>query len=363
MKRRITTLPASYEARIEAELTQRERSLSAPRALAQDVLKLSDHYTQNPDAPSPWTQTWTQAASLAYYFPLNYARARAVALEAERLGFFSGLDTLVDFGSGMGSAILAFRDVLEEKARPVPKLFAMDASGEALGLGRALAGDGLKPAPLSTPPRDHEKLLVLASYVATELSELPPWWFEAEALAIIEPSTQDDGRRLMRLRDELIARGHSVWAPCTHRENCPLLHRSEKDWCHDRIHFEAPGPWWEALEKELPMKNRTLTFSYLLARKTKPAPARLKGLTRLIGDRLEEKGKNRQAICRGDRREFLAWFPQRLKLKEGELEFDRGWLTRVSPDLVQKGAENSLEARIGSRADIELLDPDLKLED
>lgn len=54
------------------------------------------------------------------------------------------------------------------------------------------------------------------------------------------------------------------------------------------------------------MKNKTVTTSYLLARKQKPKDiAKMKA--RLTGDSLNEKGKTRQLICRNEKREFLTW--------------------------------------------------------
>ena len=71
-----------------------------------------------------------------------------------------------------------------------------------------------------------------------------------------------------------------------------------------RVHFDAPD-WWLDIERKLPMKNRTLTYSYLLL--SRSAEHKWTGATRVIGDTLVEKGKTRQMICRGPEREFLSW--------------------------------------------------------
>ena len=177
----------------------------------------------------------------------------------------------------------------------------------------------------------------------TELKDIPREWLDYEALIIIEPSTRDDARRLQAERPRLIEAGFSLWAPCPHQDDCPLL-VSDRDWCHDRVHFEAPA-WFTAIEKHLPIKNRTLSFSYLAARK-KPSPlARATGdqqLARLVGDTLDEKGKSRQALCRSSEREFLAWFPQRFKTKT-HIEMSRGSLVRLAPDLEKKQQEVRLK--------------------
>jgi ribosomal protein RSM22 (predicted rRNA methylase) len=124
-------------------------------------------------------------------------------------------------------------------------------------------------------------------------------------LLILEPSTRECGRKLMEWRARFLAQGFQALAPCTHAEACPLLTHSNRDWCHQRTAFEAPD-WWLALEERLPMKNRTLTYSYLLMSRT-VSDQKWRGTTRVIGDTLEERGKTRQMICRGPQREFLSW--------------------------------------------------------
>lgn len=358
MKPRIITLPKKYESRIEQILNPLGYSLNEPRPLAEAIRRLSDYYTQVPDGATPWAERWAQAASLAYYFPLNYARNRAAFDEAQATGFFNGLNDLVDFGSGMGSALLALQDSLHDLSTETSqwKYQAYDTSDQALRFGLSLVDSAhtshhisspdLNEAPRTLSPKG-ENLLILASYVLTELAHPPSWWSRAEGLILIEPSTQSDARRLMQYRETLIEAGYSIWGPCTHQGPCPLLHLSKTDWCHDRIHFEAPL-WMVEIEKYLPMKNRTLTFSYLLARKTKRAPAEISNYGRLVGDMLEEKGKTRQALCRGPEREFLSWFPQRLKKGES-IELYRGHLIELSSGLEKKATE----VRIKSPQDIQ----------
>jgi hypothetical protein len=233
-------------------------------------------------------------------------------------------------------------------------VFAVDTSQIALDLGYRLKGKKIFAEYASEvsrsvhPPlalrslRTTERLLI-ASYVLTELASLPDWWLKFEALAIIEPSTQDDSRALMSTRQSLIENGYHIWAPCTHQGRCPQLTHSARDWCHDRIHWRAPK-WFADLENHLPMKNRTLTFSYLLARRSLPPPKGLTDLARLTGDMLEEKGKTRQSLCRGTEREFLAWFPQRLAKGE-DISLERGSLVRLPENIAHKASELRVSSR------------------
>lgn len=356
MQPRRATLPPAYEPALRKALTKRGYSLDEPGRLSEAVLRLSSFYLENPSVQTPWEETWAQVASLVYFFPLNYSRCSLVARDLRRLGFFDGLTAAVDDGAGMGSGVHAFVD----GAASALTWSARDISHEALTLLNELR---VTPTKIQTDlvtgslraPSRTETSLLLASYVFTELKDLPSEWLSHEALVIIEPSTRDDARRLQKQRGRLKEAGFHLWAPCTHEDDCPLLIHSDKDWCHDRVHFDAPA-WFAPIEKNLPMKNRTLTFSYLAARKA--APAQTSGLARLVGDTLEEKGKSRQAICRSSEKEFLAWFPPRFETKT-HLEMSRGSLVRLAPELEKKSQEVRLKSpdqveEIGTDASISL---------
>ena len=333
MQPRAAGLPDSYEPMIRASLLKRGYSLDEPARLAEAVMKLSSFYLENPSAQTPWDDVWAQVASLVYFFPLNYSRNALVARECERLGFFEGITKAVDDGAGMGSAVHAFKDHL-----PAIDWLARDISRDSLKLLNELSSKPIKTDHVAGSIRskaNHQ--LLVASYVFTELKEIPYEWLEYDALIILEPSTRDDARRLQRERPKLMEAGFSLWAPCPHQEDCPLL-VSERDWCHDRVHFEAPA-WFTAIEKILPIKNKTLSFSYLAARKTKSP---VQGVSRLVGDTLDEKGKSRQALCRSSEREFLAWFPQRFKTKT-HIEMSRGSLVRIADGLEKKQEELRLK--------------------
>jgi ribosomal protein RSM22 (predicted rRNA methylase) len=327
------SVPSTLEQKIDRALKKQfQLSLQDSKKLAEAVKKLSDFFIANPDGATPWKETWAQIAYLVYFLPLNHARAQAVATEARRQGFFSGLSEVIDFGAGLGTASLAldqdFRNfTMIERAKDICARFDfLPENTQWLE----------KIEKLGQP----EKSLTVFSYSLTELEEIPGWAQKSEALMILEPSTQQDGRKLMELRQKLIDQGYSLWAPCAHQKHCPLLNRSKTDWCHDRIFFVLPE-WFAALEQHLPMKNRTLTTSYLLARKTK-APAKGENTARTVGDRMREKGKDRQMICRGEEREFLAWMH-----KQGiDQEIPRGVLIDLPENLQKVSNELRLQGMI-----------------
>lgn len=293
------------------------------QTIADSIIKLSDFYIKNPQAETPWNQKFCQIAYRHYYLPLNFIRCEQVISRGTEVGFFENLTHFIDWGCGPGTASLALADSDILKSQ-IKKQILFDLEKSTISsFGDLHSGlinkDYFDFLDLTTAPNKPNTCLVF-SYSLTELSDLPVGWNEAEALMILEPSTAQDGRKLMNLRQSLIESGYTIWAPCTHQLSCPLLIHSKYDWCHDRAQVRAPA-WFTDLEKLLPMKNRTITTSYLLARKRKP-PESVKTKSRLTGDSLDEKGKTRQLLCRNDQREFLTWMHKSIKpqtLPRGDL--------------------------------------------
>jgi ribosomal protein RSM22 (predicted rRNA methylase) len=323
---------------------QYEISLSDSKKIADCVLTLSDFYINNPGATTPWKEKWCQIAYLAYYLPLNSVRAGSVFLEAKKRGFPS-TETWMDFGSGLGSASFAAASLNQGGPAKIKTLMNIESAKEAQSLHQNL----IKECTLEVAQNIEWKPLLerapsgtsgtsgttgIFSYSLAELKELPTWALDCDNLVIIEPSTQDITRRLMEIREDLIGKNFFAWAPCTHQEACPLLHKSKTDWCHDRIHFDAPE-WFLDIENFLPIRNETLTFSYLLMSKKAPLAASASVLGRTTGDLLSEKGKSRQLVCRGPEREFMTWMHRHID----EQEIPRGVLFNWPSDFELKSNE------------------------
>ncbi len=290
--------------------------------IAESVLKLSDFYIQNPEGETPWNDRYCQVAYRHYYLPLNFLRVANVIRHGQKVGFFKGLNTFVDWGCGPGTASLAL--AANESVKPqIQKQILFDISPQAVDSFSDLHGSLISPQKTKNFRLDSaggKSSCLVFSYSLTEIDDLPVGWDQYEAIMIVEPSTSEDGRKLLELRSKLIKNGYFMWAPCTHQQDCPLLTLSKHDWCHDRIHVAAPT-WFSQLEQLLPMKNKTVTTSYLLARRT-PPPAGISQYGRLVGDSLAEKGKTRQLFCRGPEREFLTWMHKSIEpqtLPRGEL--------------------------------------------
>ncbi len=278
--------------------------LEATRASHQDVLSLSDFYLEHPGKATPWETSFAIPATLVYFMPLNYARMASAFREVRRFLAGAEISEIWDFGSGTGTT----QWVLEDEAWLEPRpLYSVEVSRPARELHDRLekqrGGRWRNEHARAVQPKPGA--LAVFSYSFLEMQEAPPDLKKFEHLLIVEPSTRDQGRDLLEWRARLIQQGFTPLAPCTHAQACPLLTKSERDWCHQRIHFAAPD-WWLEIESKLPMKNRTLTYAYLLMSQS-ASHGEWAGATRVIGDTRKERGKTRQMICRGPEREFFSW--------------------------------------------------------
>lgn len=308
--------------------------------LAEQILRLSDFFINQPLDATPWTDNYCKQAYRYYYLPLNYLRCELVIKRGVEVDFFKNIETTIDWGAGPGTASFALAKNLTLKNQ-----ILIEKSSEAIRSFQDLHPILKNPQVTSELNfkkinSDFKKTLLTFSYSLTEMTELPAGWNQFEALMILEPSTKQDGRKLLELRQKLISEGYTIWAPCTHQQSCPLLEQSKHDWCHDRVHVEMP-PWFLQLEQHLPFKNKTITTSYLLARKTKPT-YNFENKLRLTGDSLEEKGKTRQLACRGPEREFITWMHKEIKAQT----LPRGELVTLHNDIELKANEIRLKKHI-----------------
>ncbi len=305
--------------------------------MAESILRLSDFYIQSPEGTTPWSQEYCQIAYRHYFLPLNYLRCQRVIEKGAQVGFFQGLSHFIDWGCGPGTASIAIAENKELRTQ-IKKQILIDQSILPLNSFQDMHGTLVHPEKTSDISlkkyldQKNQSCLIF-SYSLTEIKELPRGFDQFEAMMILEPSTSQDGRKLLELRQQLIEKGYSIWAPCTHQLHCPLLIESKNDWCHDRLKVNAPE-WFDELEQLLPMKNRTITTSFLLARKT-PSPVYQKTVGRLTGDSREENGKTRQLFCRSEKREFLTWMHKKITPQI----FPRGELVQLPPQVEEKSNE------------------------
>lgn len=262
-------------------------------------------------------------AYLLFYWPISYAQARQALGELRERP-----RTVLDLGSG--PAPLAFA-ALDAGAREVT---AADRSGRALEVARALAAEAGMPLATqkfslgSDPPGKLHSLgdrsgldLIMMGHVLNELfsksedaTSQKVELCEASAerlrprgsLLLIEPALRDTSRQLIRVRDQLVARGYAIRAPCLFRGNCPALVK-ESDWCHAERNWEMPALTLQ-LARAAGLHKEALKMSYLIVapRGEVWAPLPSGQLFRIVSEPLAGKGRRRLIGCGPEGRVGLA---------------------------------------------------------
>jgi ribosomal protein RSM22 (predicted rRNA methylase) len=303
-------LPAELKSALAAKLEGVSRSDTAGRAAL-----ISQTYRDGGTSRGIRSETDALAYALAR-MPATYAAVVAClnALGGMRPDF--GPATLLDVGAGPGTASWA-------AAATFPSLtnFTLLDNNDALrALALELAGgrDRLDGADYrkgdaigllaDADPAD----LVIASYVVGEMPELQrselidlAWRKTRDALVIIEPGTPPGYQRILALRDQLIASGAHVAAPCPHQAKCPL---AAPDWCHfvqrlprSRAHKQVKGA-------DVPFEDEK--FSYLAL--TRQSPARAAAARVLAPPHVSKVGVTAK-LCRADGASRIVTVPRRDK--------------------------------------------------
>ncbi len=226
-------------------------------------------------------------AYVALYLPKNAARV-ALLLEKVRaehhLRSLPEAPRVLDIGAGPLSGLIGAWAAFGALA----DCSALDRSRRALSAGQdvwAALPTGARVRTKACDLRDKQwPLPASAQYdlvlAANVLNELPPTgrarrvlgWLShsgAEAMVLIEPGTRLMSRAVMALRDELVAGGAHVAAPCPVQNHCPLL--DTRDWCHTALHHERPETV-RKLERSARIKPGPLLLSYIVVTRAPAHP-------------------------------------------------------------------------------------------
>ncbi|MCG7428656.1 small ribosomal subunit Rsm22 family protein [Dermacoccus nishinomiyaensis] len=232
---------------------EREASGTAIKQLSDAVTRLSTRYRAVAAADEPILARPVDVLAYAHYrMPATFGAVRSALRALADSGVFDAdsVTSMVDLGGGTGAAAWAAADVFET----LRDISVLDQVPAALDLGQRLARASGVPALERTvwqegrvgswnvtvgAPSGGGADLATVSYVLSELSAQQADRIVAEAtsaatraVVIVEPGTPDGYARILRARDQLLEQSWSVAAPCPHQGACPLLAKTEPDWCH-----------------------------------------------------------------------------------------------------------------------------------
>ena len=295
----VMQLPPQLCHAIELETAQHNR-----QSLTQAAIELSENYRSQRSTRGLCMATVAhRLAYAAVRMPATFAAARAVFTEIRRLMPERRITSLLDLGTGPGTAGWAALEVFDE----VQQITLVEQDEGWIRTGKSLAHTGGNVL-LAHADWVHANVRAVASFPAHDLvvssyalGELAPqvsreivqaaWTAAGTAIVIIEPGTMRGFELIRVLRDDLIALGGHVLAPCPHQDACPM---PTSDWCHFAQRFTR-----SALHRRL--KTGTLgyedeKFSYIVASKHLSQPV----TARVLRHPLRHAGHTRLRLCTGD---------------------------------------------------------------
>jgi ribosomal protein RSM22 (predicted rRNA methylase) len=243
-------LPAELKAALDAKLEGFSRSDAAARAAA-----ISQTYRDGGGSGAIRSETDALAYALARMPATHAAAVASLNALSEIRPDFAPI-SLLDVGAGPGTATWAAAEAFPSLQR----FTLLDANDALRTLALGLARNSARLRHLRYEPGQARSLLadaeaadlVIASYMIGEIGDAERkglaeqmWRRTRDTLLIVEPGTPAGYARIIALRQQLIAAGAHVAAPCPHDGKCPL---SAPDWCHftqrlarSRAHKQVKG--------------------------------------------------------------------------------------------------------------------------
>lgn len=226
---------------------------------------------------SPIANARSAEAYALYYTPINAAKVFHLA---PLLQFDGPEVSILDLGCGPGTAALSLLHALNKRLR----ITCVESSSHMSDLAKRLISEWdlnnnlinvAMRASLRHQPETYD--LVVAANVLAELDHT-----QAQAtlemvahaispggyLLLVEPGQQRHTRRLMGLRDLIIANHPDIVPifPCTHAAQCPMLAQSNTDWCHDTLEWRQP-PLSAQLDHLLDFNKHRIKYSAFVFRR------------------------------------------------------------------------------------------------
>ncbi len=269
-----------------------------PRELAHSAARLSERYRAI-SASGAISNAADRAAYLVARMPATFAADEYVLSELTKR-VSTPVRSLLDLGSGPGTALWAAAEVLQDLGR----FTAIEREDALIETARQLASRNIRlnnakwvQADLQTLKQFEEHDVVVMSYALGELADpaatVREAWNAAQVgIVIIEPGTPAAFQNVVRARDILIADGAYIAAPCPHHNVCPLAARS--DWCHFSVRLERSSSHRRLKGGDLSYEDEK--FSYVIATKT---PAH-RPAARIVRHPLKHPGHVKLTLCTPD---------------------------------------------------------------
>ena len=243
--------------RVRRAVEERAEEVGFP-ALKRAAAAMSEAYREGrASAPGRLPAAERTAAYMVTRMPATYAAAYHVLSEVcTRLGG-TPVATVLDVGAGTGAASLAARQWYPQAAITMVERDSAftEAALAFLPDAAVVQADAVSLDPL--PPHD----LVIAAYSMGEFGKRLThrlWQAARVALVVIEPGTPEGFSRIREVRDQLLAAGARMAAPCPAETACPVV---SPDWCHFAARVERSSLHRRLKDAQLNYEDEK--FSYI----------------------------------------------------------------------------------------------------
>jgi len=301
-------LPAELKAALDARLQGLSRLDAAARAAV-----ISKTYRDGGGSGAIKSETDALAYALAR-MPATYAAVIASlnALCEARPDFAP--KNLLDVGAGPGTATWA----AAEAFLSLQNFDLVDANTDLRALALDLASSSARLRDINYRRGDARATLadaeaadlVVASYVIGELGDAERsaltdlmWTKTRDTLLIVEPGSPAGYARILALRQQLIAAGAHVAAPCPHDGQCPI---QPPDWCHFTQRLPRSQTHKQIKGAELPFEDEK--FAYVALARARSVQHSSRVLAQPVVTKIEVTAK----LCTADGL-VIAKVPRRAK--------------------------------------------------
>jgi len=259
---------------------------------AEGVRELSAMFNGvTPHRPGYLANPRLRRAYVHYYLPVNAEKVARVLKEMDAYAPSKQKPRVLDYGCGPGTASIA-----KLLHGPVADLTLVDVVDEALDdAGFFCRALGVEPRRMHEVPDERFDLILAANVFSEHLAPLQEHLTDQGHLVVVEPALQTSTRKLMKWRDDAVARGYKVAAPCLGREKCPMLEREDL-WCHQDVPWPRPASVAE-IDRRVGLTKESLKYSYVVLTKNGGTLADLDGDVRVVSNLHKEKGKAWAWVC------------------------------------------------------------------
>lgn len=269
------------------------------KALKKAALVVHEKYAAS---PKPLSGREEHVAYMLYRMPATYAAVgKALSHLKQTLPGFAP-KTVLDLGSGPGTALLAALESFPCVERAVgleQSDHFVDLSHEFFAFFQETRAEVHSFSLEKTYP-DTPCDLVIASYAFNELQEntVAEWivWAKknAKVLLIVEPGTPACFEKMLRARS-FSAEG-LILAPCPHALSCPMQ-KERKAWCHEMVRL--PRTFIHKYMKEGSLGYEDEKFCYLAVLFDKTIPATVPPC-RIVNTPRHRSGHTYLSMCTQD---------------------------------------------------------------